>query len=132
MTMPAGIYYIGDLCYVMEDDEWGEFCSITIKGHECLDGEFEMGDGRRFATYGTAYGDGTYRSNIGTSHPVDAGLIGCIRMADIRANKYANLEGLGAVVTFSEPFETSEVKGRIRFGHVVIDTAAESELEYDE
>ena len=36
MTMPAGKYYIGDLCYVMSDKEWEEFCSLTIKDNKCL------------------------------------------------------------------------------------------------
>ena len=40
MTMPAGRYYIGDLCYVMSDEEWDEFCSLTIKDNKCFDGEF--------------------------------------------------------------------------------------------
>ena len=51
MSMPAGKYYIGDLCYVMNDAEWDEFCSITIDGHNVIDGEFQMKDGRRFERF---------------------------------------------------------------------------------
>jgi hypothetical protein len=138
--MQAGKYYIGDLCYVMDDKEWDEFCSITIKDNECLDGEFEMKDGRKFATYGTMWGDGSYRSNIGTEHAVDAGLIGCIRVEDIRANKYESIESLGAIVEFKMPFTTEggrSAQGRdwdgvIRFGNVMIETNPEFEDEYDE
>lgn len=131
MTMPAGKYYIGDLCYVMHD-KWDEFCNITIKGNEVLDGEFALADGRRFATYGTAYGDGLYRSNIGTSHSVDAGLIGCIRVDDIRDNTYSDIGELGAIVEFEQPFNTSEIDGVIRFGHVIINTSdEEEEYEYE-
>jgi hypothetical protein len=119
MTMPAGRYYIGDLCYVMHP-EWDEFCELTIRGNQCLDGEFVLRDGRRFASFGTAYGDGTYRSNIGTEHSVDAGLIGCIRVEDIRDDQYDNMEELGAVVEFDQPFEVSEDQGLIVFGHVQI------------
>lgn len=136
--MPAGKYYIGDLCYVMDDKEWDEFCGITIKDNECLEGEFEMKDGRKFATYGTKWGDGTYRSNIGTEHCVDAGLIGCIRVEDIRANKYDKIEELGAVVEFKQPFTTEggravknwDWDGVIRFGNVMIET--NPEYDYDE
>jgi hypothetical protein len=132
MTMPAGRYYIGDLCYVMHP-EWDEFCELTIKGHQCLDGEFVLKDGRRFATFGTAYGDGTYRSNIGTEHSVDAGLIGCIRVEDIRDTQYDNIEDLGAIVEFDAPFEVSEDQGLIVFGHVQIETANEEEYDcFDE
>ncbi len=122
MTMPAGRYYIGDLCYVMHP-EWDEFCELTIQGERCLDGEFTLKDGRRFASFGTAYGDGTYRSNIGTEHSVDAGLIGCIRVEDIRDDQYSNIEELGAIVEFDQPFEVSEDQGLIVFGHVQIETA---------
>ena len=62
--MPAGTYYVGDLCYVMSDEEWDQFCSITIEGMNCLEGEFTMPDGRRFATYGTAYGDEIGRAHV--------------------------------------------------------------------
>ena len=31
--MQAGEYYVGDLCYVMTDEEWTQFCNITIQGN---------------------------------------------------------------------------------------------------
>lgn len=131
--MPAGKYYIGDLCYVM-DAEWTEVCSITINGNACLDGEFALADGRRFASYGTMYGDGVYESNIGTQHSVDAGLIGCIRVEDIRDTRYpaSKLMQLGAVVDFPGSFETKEENGIIVFGHVQIDTGSEEDDYYED
>ena len=135
MTMPAGRYYIGDLCYVMHP-EWNEVCNITIRDHQCLDGEFTLADGRRFATFGTAYGDGTYRSSIGTDHSVDSGSIGCIRVEDIRDNTYDNIEDLGAIVEFDQPFEVSSDQGLLKFGHVMIETAGgydeDEEEDYEE
>lgn len=134
MTMPAGRYYIGDLCYVMHP-EWDEFCALTIKGHQCLEGEFALKDGRRFATFSTAYGDGTYRSNIGTEHCVDSGSIGCIRVEDICDTTYdqARIQELGAIVEFDQPFEVSSDQGLLMFGHVQIETAGgyDEEEEYD-
>lgn len=137
MTMPAGKYYIGDLCYVMHP-EWDECCELFfpyVHGqpeHE-VEGEFTLKDGRRFASFRTAYGDGTYHSNIGTEHSVDAGIIGCILAEDIRDNKYdqETLEGLGAFVEFAEPFEVSSDQGLLIFGHVQIETAGGYD-EYDE
>ena len=122
MTMPAGKYYVGDLCYVMDSDEWQQVCSIIIKDNQCLDGEFELSDGRWFAIYGTAYGDGAYYDQYGHTYSVDAGSIGCILMSDIRANKYDNLLDLGAILEFAEPFETGSQGGQIEVGHVIIDT----------
>lgn len=125
MTMPAGKYYIGDLCYVMHD-EWDECCNLffpTNQSGRGVEGEFQLRDGRRFASFGTAYGDGTYDSNLGTEHMVDSGSIGCIRVEDIQDKTYDNIESLGAVVEFKEPFEVKKVSlGLLKFGHVEIET----------
>lgn len=134
--MQAGKYYVGDLCYVMTNDEWDEFCSITIKDNDCLDGEFEFADGRKFATYGTKWGDGEYSDQYGNRYSVDAGLIGCIRVEDIRANKYENIAELGAIMKFETDFVTGggredrNWEGTIQFGRVAIETNPEWEDEY--
>ena len=132
MTMPAGRYAIIDLCYVLHD-VWDEFCALTIKDHQCLDGEFTLADGRRFASFGTAYGDGTYRSNLNTFHSVDSGSIGCIRVEDIRDTTYdpARIEELGAIVEFDQPFEVLADQGLLVFGHVEIETNSDDD-EYDD
>lgn len=136
--MPAGKYYVGDLCYVMNDKEWDQFCSITTKGNQCLDGEFEMPDGRKFATYGTKFGDGEYRDQHGNRYAVDAGLIGCILVDDIRAEKYDNLEKLGAVHEFKTDFVTSggrsdyDWTGTIQFGRIRIETNPQDEYECED
>lgn len=122
MTMPAGTYYIGDLCYVMHD-VWDEFCNLTIDEHNVIDGEFTMKDGRRFATYTTAYGDGEYEVNTGGTVGVDAGLIGCILLDEI-TDETANPAADGVIVEFTEPFITTSFgDGVIKFGHVEINTA---------
>ena len=126
--MPAGVYYVGDLCYVMTDEEWDQFCGVTIQGNKCLEGEFNMPDGRRFATYGTMWGDGEYRDQHGNRYGVDSGSIGCILLSDIRANKYEDIKELGTVVEFTEDIFTSGcIKGRdsngvISIGPLRIDT----------
>ena len=138
--MPAGRYYIGDLCYVMHP-EWSECCELFFPHpgpEQGVEGEFQLADGRRFASFGTAWGDGHYRSNIGTGHSVDSGSIGCILMDDIRDTQYSSerVTELGAVVEFDRPFEVSCTDGVMRFGHVVIDTrgddAYEDEDEYED
>ena len=132
--MSAGKYYIGDLCYVMHP-EWDEVCDLFFPAGapgRGIEGEFTLKDGRRFASFGTAYGDGTYRSNIGTGHSVDSGSIGCIRVEDIRDDSYSNIEELGAIVEFDAPFEVSEDTGMITFGHVQIETNMDPWDEEDE
>lgn len=123
--MPAGKYYIGDLCYVMSDD-WDEVCELTIKDSKVINGEFEMKDGRRFAMYSTKYGDGLYRSNMGTKHAVDSGTIGCILVDDIiDIPKFEIEDKLGTVVTIDRSFSTAERDGLIVFGDVIINTESD-------
>ena len=129
MTMPAGRYYIGDLCYVMHP-EWDEVCNLFFPANHPprgVEGEFTLKDGRRFASFSTAYGDGTYYSNINTEHSVDAGIIGCIRVEDIRDTEYDDPESLGAFVEFDKPFEVSSDGSSLVFGHVVIETGYDEE-----
>ena len=127
--MKAGTYYIGDLCYVM-NPEWDEFCNLTISGNNVLDGEFNLKDGRRFATFTTKYGDGTYYDEQGFEYPVDAGLIGCINVKDISPSELANLSS-GRVVEFVKDFTTFKAGSVISFGNVIIDTEYE-EIKSDE
>lgn len=128
--MPAGRYYVGDLCYVM-NPQWDEFCNITISGSSVDEGEFQLENGVRFATLSTMYGDGRYYDQVGNQYPVDAGLIGCIRVEDIN-DPEARLE-LGAVIEFQKDFEVSSDNGVLTFGHIQINTGDEEEDdEYDD
>ena len=136
MTMRAGNYYIGDLCYVLHD-EWNEVCELIFNTPDpmgILDGEFNLKDGRRFAIYSTAYGDGYYETNCGANLGVDAGSIGCILVDDIDVMNNQNNISLGNIVEFKENFETSggrfdnkDWDGVIRFGWVEVKTAYEEE-----
>lgn len=126
MTMKAGKYYVGDLCYVM-NDAWDEVGGLIFEGrtdHGCNEGEFTLKDGRRFAMYSTAYGDGTYPSNIDTTHCVDSGTIGCILVTDIKDNtdSQERMKELAAIVEFNNDFETSTDGRVIMFDNMEIDT----------
>lgn len=99
--MEPGRYYIGDLCYYFES-EWDEVCSLTIKGDECLEGEFVLSDGRRFAMYSTAYGDGSYEDQTGRVYHVDAGSIGCVMLKEGEKAPWGGHEHV-----FDQPFSTS-------------------------
>ena len=128
--MSAGKYYIGDLCYVMHD-EWDEACSLFFAGrtdHGCNEGEFNLRDGRRFVSYNTKWGDGCYQDQFGNEYGVDAGLIGCIKVEDIRDEiSEKEMMRLGNIVTFDRPFHcsggrTNEWNGVIQIGHITIKT----------
>lgn len=141
MTMPAGKYYVGDLCYVIGDDSvWSEVCELTMpwnpetKETDYTDGEFTLKDGRRIVIYSTKFGDGVYNSNIGTEHSVDAGIIGAMLESECD-KKYDHIESLGAFIEFSDAWEHSGGRwtnyetwdGVIRLGHVEIPTGYNEE-----
>ena len=125
--MQAGTYYVGDLCYVLSD-RWDEFCALTCAGSRVLDGEFNLADGTRLATFTTRYGDGTYVDAQGHEYPVDAGLIGCVRVQDIAQGQLQNLAS-GRVIEFAQDFVCASIDGRITIGTVVIDTELAEELD---
>jgi hypothetical protein len=119
--MKAGTYYVGDLCYVLHD-EWDEVCSLIIEGNRCIDGEFNLKDGTRFAIYGTAYGDGNYFDQNGKSYDVDAGSIGCVLLDDIDLSNQENFLAGGNIHTFDTSFYTGTMDGKIMFHTLSIDT----------
>jgi hypothetical protein len=139
MTMPAGKYYVGDLCYVMHEC-WDEVCGLFFKGrtdHGCNEGEFVLKDGRRFVSINTKHGDGSYYDQYGNEYGVDAGLIGCILINDINFNADGNGTEGGNVVDFDRSFdcgggrnEGRDWDGNIHIGHLVIET--DPVCEYDE
>ena len=100
--MKAGRYWIGDLCYVMHE-VWDEVCEKTTRENECLYGEFRLDDGREFVLHSTG-GDGEFQDQQGRRYPVDAGLIGAIRVSDIH-NPKAMID-LGYIVEFNSPMES--------------------------
>ena len=133
--MKAGLYYIGDLCYVLDNKDWDEVCELTINGHQCLGGEFEFKDGRRFAIYNTKFGDGVYHDQFGNKYCVDSGSIGCIKVGDTTKGDIAEMRRLGAVVEMQYSFNTWENLGLIGICSNHIDTAGEwveDEYDYDE
>lgn len=128
MKNVAGKYYVGDLCYVL-GDKWDEVCEVTItKDHQCLEGGFQLKDGTVFTMFGTAWGDGEYQDQEGNSYGVDSGTIGCVSieyldMDKINAKYPQGIDGLGKVHDFPDRFDCyTDGKGKLTFGHVVIDT----------
>jgi hypothetical protein len=133
--MPAGKYYVGDLCYVMHP-QWEEFCYLTIRGNDLIEGEITLGNRVKVASFCTYFGDGFYEDQDGGGYPVDAGLIGCIRVEDIDDPKVVIPEDeiikFGQIIEFPEEFECSSDDGVIHIGHIRIDTKGEDDDEFDE
>ena len=136
-TLPAGIYYVGDLCYVVDDDEWKEYCSRSFPFDDDNEvvGIFQASSGASYAQFGTMYGDGTYLDNYGNKYPVDSGSIGCVPISEIwTALDNPETIKLGNIVTFTEPLKVSynSETGVISIGNIDIMKGVEEEEEDEE
>ena len=129
VQLPAGKYYVGDLCYVLHD-EWDEVCDLTIKENECINGVFTLKNGTQFALYGTAYGDGGYSDTGGRLYGVDSGTLGCVLVSKIDTKNKDNDLSDGNIISFETSFTTGymgEDEEEIYFGMVVINTGYEDD-----
>lgn len=129
----AGQYYIGDLCYVIDDELWGDVCDKHFGDEE----DFTIRGNRLFMA-GTAYGDGSYDvQGADGVCLVDSGTIGCLRVDTMESSlvlKNMSREELfdgGIVVTFDQYFEVSCDGGVFNFGHIVVDTEGNDDEDDD-
>jgi len=117
--LPAGDYYIGDLCYVVEN--WQEYHKLffPVEGGDQHVGVFTNSAGVKFANYATAFGDGIYYDEEKNEYAVDSGSIGCIPVEAIQEP-----HALGNIVNFPVEFDCEYIEstGTIRIGDVFIDT----------
>lgn len=123
--LPAGTYYVGDLCYVVPDDDWLEFCDRMFPEGYPVGGVKEMADGINYADFCTKYGDGVFWDNRGSFYFVDSGSIGCIPVCALPSDlDLKEAYRLGDIVSFDEAFEVGydDVTGTITFGHIDIVT----------
>jgi hypothetical protein len=105
-------------------EEWDTVCGMFFQGRVdggCNQGKFALKDGRTFVSFNTAYGDGNYTDQHGRQYPVDAGLIGCIRLEDIDTSNPDNHLS-GQIVEFDTKFMCTNDHGTLLFGNVVIET----------
>lgn len=136
MTLPAGEYYIGDLCYVIKGDDWDLVCKMInpVSENEDEEDEDNFGyhelHGVKFFICDTMWGDGSYSDQLGTEHSVDSGTIGCFPITSIPEEVLEELgKGGYSRVVFEDPFECvladndrRNGDGLIRIGHIEIDT----------
>ncbi len=135
-------YYVGDLCYVLDTDDWFDLCNATWDEDNVGDTGFELPDGRFFIYMRTAYGDGQYNDQAGLPYCVDSGGIGAIRTDYANPEELADAvsRGLGHVHEFPcelDGMDAFEADGVLTIFDVVIDTSGaldedEEEVEDDE
>lgn len=128
-ALPAGRYFVGDLCYVVRGKDWDKLIKRLFPSRDKeVVGIFEDDDGINYAIFATAHGDGQYFDGNGRRYPVDSGSIGCIPECAITAKFNGDrLRELGNIIDFPSAFEvdTDLEAGTITFGHVTIETDAD-------
>jgi hypothetical protein len=105
--LPAGRYYIGDLCYAMKDTIYDSVFGDTAYS----DGYYTTKDGD-FLVAGTAYGDGAYKGSNNFEYGVDAGILGIASMGV--CNPESDVSG-GTFHTFTRPVECHFKNGYFAF-----------------
>ena len=133
-TLPAGTYYVGDLCYAL-NDRWEEVCFLLDQPGIDFDGPaptqtvFTLPDGTVFACMRTLYGDGQYGTSDYTTVAVDSGTIGAVLAAAV--TDQSRLTD-GQVVELKECIPYRH-EGTLYFGEYEVYTAAwAEEEEWDE
>ena len=132
-------YYIGDLCYVIEDDNWSEVCELSFDPLNEPGDMLQLEDGRQFFILNTAYGDGLFSGNDGKVYCVDSGTIGAISVDCLEGSekfKDAVEHGLGHIAEFVYELGEGDVQddhGTLYFGSLAIYTAGapDDDDEYD-
>jgi hypothetical protein len=130
VIVPKGNYVIGDPCYAVPDKDWLPLLE-TCNYFESPIGYVKDGL-QKFAVlaFGTKWGDGCYLGSDGHEYPVDAGLLGLVPvelLEDISQHE-------GIIVNFpKDALCIDDGSGKLRFGHITIDTDPEDpEEEEDE
>ncbi len=115
--LPAGKYFIGDPCYVFNDDTWDTLCEKHLDAMST--GEIFEFNGHQVWSHSTAYGDGVYGDQNGAEYGVDAGLLGIVPIALIEDPAG---EELGTMIEFQRSVVVSYENGTFYIGHITIKT----------
>lgn len=98
--LPAGDYFIGDLCYFLHDSVG----SVWEQQHKKSDGCFIAADGHGFAVTKPLGGNGLYTGSNDVIYDVDEDTLGIIPTHFGDRSKYT---GCGTFHSFSEPVAVS-------------------------
>jgi len=119
--LPAGRYYVGDLCYVIRDQKWKDLCGYIRAGgkHNLTDVCIKTPEGMILYNLCTG-GDGEYEDSKGRKYPVDTASIGCIEEKWIDKKLVECEEPCGHLIDFPEPFTCwIDETGSFHFGNEV-------------
>lgn len=112
----AGKYYIGDPCYVVNDEEWDDLLEQTSH----FTNEEQSYKGHNIFAGAIAFGDGLYYDNMERSYGVDSGNLGIIPVVALNDLNIKLLHG--HIITFKFDFNVEINEGIFRFGDIIDST----------
>ena len=112
VELPPGPYYIGDLCYALQDSIYDK-----VFGKDGYESGFYKSPNGMFLVDNTAWGDGEYPGSDRHSYCVDAGIIGIASMStcDVKNMDEKGAFPGGSVYTFDYPVTCSFRGGKFMF-----------------
>ena len=136
LMLKAGEYYIGDPCYLFQEEDAAQWTAFLDAWKSENDGSYEdMPDvlmsfeGFECFVQFTAYGDGIFmlessEFDLGKLY-VDAGIIGCLPAELVERQKKEHGGKTWCLLrhTFEEDFEVGQDEGEYRFGDLRVNTS---------
>lgn len=104
---PPGKYYVGDCCYVLDDDIYHD---VWGKHYNYQNGTFEC-NGKRVAVGSTGLGDGTFRGSDGIDYCIDSGTLAMVPFSLCTKCSEDEAKELGAVYTFDSEIQFHSHRG---------------------
>ncbi len=104
---PPGKYYIGDCCYVLDDDVYHD---VWGKQYNYQNGTFEC-NGKRVAVGSTGLGDGTFRGSDHIDYCIDSGTLSMVPFELCTKCSEDEAKELGAVYTFDSEIQFHSYRG---------------------
>jgi hypothetical protein len=140
LSLPAGAYYIGDPCYILNSEVYDRILmpsAIEAERNRRNSYEFYSNPNNQYTQRGvvmsTLHGDGCFTSNIGFTFAVDSGQIACIDIACIGIDeriKNCIDRKFVYLYTASKPFDcVRHDNGVLRFNSISINTSDMEESE---
>ena len=123
--LPPGRYFIGDPCYVFDNDKdtWDKLLDAGL-----VDGGLIEFNGHKVWGHSTMWGDGTYKDQNGNEFGVDSGMLGAVPMELI---EYPAGEEHGTMVDAPNGLTVDFERGTFYLGNIVIKTDDDDEEEFD-
>jgi hypothetical protein len=122
LTLPAGLYFVGDPCYAFAGGGWDAVCGTlaSMGWPQCCTCTV---NGRAVAVLMTTHGDGTYEDGDGNKYTVDSGSLGAVQIVSpLTRGALRHLRQRGTVTRFEEAFTCARRNGVIAIGGVEINT----------